>query len=268
MRLLWNVISFARSDRQDGGMTRFRLILTLAAVLTAAVPAAGHADIVERGRFIDVQNHRGGNVLQMVQLRERLARSGKTVRIRGYCRSACTILTTLPNACIGGKARIGFHAPRIPNTRIIPPLVDQIMGNYYRGGIRDRWFGGWNRSLEMQVITARQYVRMDPQARICPPPRQSSLAQPPARRENPADARAADRDHQPDRDQRHADRHVRKAEKRPAKARHEVKDRVQLGDAFPEWRQHVRRIERAAQKHQGRDDHHRHDLQLLEAFRP
>ena len=148
-------------------MTRFRLILTLAAALMAVAPAASHANIVERGRFIDVENHRGGNVLQMVQLRERLARSGKTVRIRGYCRSACTILTTMPNACLGPKARIGFHAPRLPNTQIIPPYVDQIMGNYYRGGIRDRWFGGWNRSIDMNIISAREYVRLDRQARIC-----------------------------------------------------------------------------------------------------
>ncbi|WP_211657953.1 hypothetical protein [Paracoccus subflavus] len=174
-------------------MTRFRLILTLAAALLTLAPAPSHARIVERGRFIDVENHRGGNVIQMVQLRERLARSGKTVRIRGYCRSACTILTTLPNACLGGKARIGFHAPRIPNTRIIPPLVDEIMGTFYRGGIRDRWFAGWNRSLDMQVISAQEYVRLDPQTRICPGQgqRQGSLAQPPSGREDPADRRTA-----------------------------------------------------------------------------
>ena len=41
------------------------------------------------------------------------------------------------------------------------------MGNFYRGGIRERWFGGWNRSMEMKIISAREYVRLDPQARIC-----------------------------------------------------------------------------------------------------
>ena len=123
--------------------------------------------IFRAGPFIDVWNNRGGNVLQMVQTRADLARSGRQVRIRGYCRSACTILTTLPNACLGPHARIGFHAPRIPNTQIIPPYVDQIMGNFYRGGIRDRWFGGWNRLMEMQIVSARDYVKLDPQARIC-----------------------------------------------------------------------------------------------------
>lgn len=141
------------------------LIAPLAALFLAFAPDDVSAQ--QRGRFIDVTDNRGGNVVQMIRYREQLARSGKTVRIRGYCRSACTILTTLPNACLGPKARIGFHAPRLPGTQIIPPYVDQIMGEYYRGGIRDRWFGGWNRSMSMNVITAQEYVRLDPQAKIC-----------------------------------------------------------------------------------------------------
>lgn len=135
------------------------------ALLLALAPAVLHAE--SGGRFIDVINDKGGNVLQMVQRRAELERSGKTVRIRGYCRSACTMLITMRNACLGPKARVGFHAPRIPNTTIIPPYVDQIMGSYYRGGIRERWFGGWNRKIEMTVISARDYVQLDPQTRIC-----------------------------------------------------------------------------------------------------
>ncbi|WP_410218933.1 hypothetical protein [Paracoccus sp. (in: a-proteobacteria)] len=149
---------------------RPRLVLSLIAMLAAASPALAQqqpSGIKDNGRFIDVWNNRGGNVLQMVQTRQDLENSGRQVRIRGYCRSACTILTTLPNACLGPHARIGFHAPRIQGTQIIPPYVDQIMGNFYRGGIRDKWFGGWNRSMDMQVISARDYVRMDPQTRIC-----------------------------------------------------------------------------------------------------
>lgn len=155
-------------------MRHARLALTLIAALAAAAPLATPAAAQQRqgiqraGEFIDVWNHRGGNVLEMVQTRQELASSGRQVRIRGYCRSACTMLTTMPNACLGPRARIGFHAPRIPNTQIIPPYVDQIMGQFYRGGIRERWFGGWNRSTQMQVITAREYVRLDPQTRICP----------------------------------------------------------------------------------------------------
>lgn len=142
---------------------RYCLLLVTFLLSLSASPLAAQ----QGGRFIDVTDNRGGNVLEMISYRNELERSGKIVRIRGYCRSACTILTTLPNACLGPGARIGFHAPRIPNTQIIPPLVDEIMGQFYRGKIRERWFGGWNRSMKMQVITAQDYVRMDPQARIC-----------------------------------------------------------------------------------------------------
>lgn len=130
-------------------------------------PLAAGAEMRMRDGYLDIMNDSGGNVLQMMQRRNELARSGKKIRIRGYCRSACTMLITLPNACLGPGARIGFHAPRIPNTTIIPPYVDQIMGDTYRGGIRERWYAGWNRSLQMNVISARDYVRLDPQTRIC-----------------------------------------------------------------------------------------------------
>ncbi|MFV0386585.1 hypothetical protein [Paracoccus sp. (in: a-proteobacteria)] len=151
-------------------MTRTSALALAITALLALLPAAGRADGVER-RFrdrIDIINDSGGNILHMAQRRQELAKSGKLVRIRGYCRSACTMLITLPNACLGPDARVGFHAPRLPDTHIIPPYVDQIMGNYYRNGIRDRWFGGWNRSLKMTVLTAQEYIRLDPQTRICP----------------------------------------------------------------------------------------------------
>lgn len=162
-------LSLPRALGQVGAMKRFtrHVSALIAAALIAAFAPSAHAETRVHDKYIDIINDKGGNVMEMAQRRSKLARSGKQVRIRGYCRSACTMLVTLPNACIGPKARIGFHAPRIPNTTIIPPMVDQIMGNYYRNGIRDRWYGGWNRSLEMKVISAKEYVRLDPQTRIC-----------------------------------------------------------------------------------------------------
>ena len=145
-----------------------RIIALVLSFGALAGPALAQPSGIQRnGPYIDVWNHRGGNVVQMLQTREDLGRSGREVRIRGYCRSACTMLITLPNACLGPHATVGFHAPRLPGTRIIPPHVDQIMGRTYRNGIRDRWFGGWNRSIDMQVISARDYVRLDPQTRLC-----------------------------------------------------------------------------------------------------
>lgn len=146
---------------------RMLALFLLAAVLLAMTPQAAEAQSRRDADWIDITNNPGGNVMQMVQRRAELERSGKRVRIRGYCRSACTILITMPNACLGPRARIGFHAPRLPGTNIVPPMVDEIMGSFYRNGIRERWFGGWNRSADMNVITAEDYVRLDPQTRIC-----------------------------------------------------------------------------------------------------
>lgn len=145
----------------------FRRFASLAALMLAFGTPAALADRPLPPNTVDIWNDSGGNVLQMVQRRNALAQSGKEVRIRGYCRSACTMLITMPNACLGPQAQIGFHAPRIPNTTIIPPIVDQIMGETYRNGIRARWYGGWNRSIDMHVISAADYVRLDPQSRIC-----------------------------------------------------------------------------------------------------
>ena len=120
-----------------------------------------------RGKPIVIANNRGGNVIEMVQYRNKLAASGRPVEIRGYCGSACTILITMPNACLAPDGTVGFHAPRIPNTTIIPPLVDEIMARYYRNGILARWNSTWKHSLKMQKISAKEYVRLDPQTRLC-----------------------------------------------------------------------------------------------------
>lgn len=146
--------------------SKLRLIPLLAAALVAALPATAQP----RGRAepIVILNNRGGNVLEAVQYRNKLAASGRQVQVRGYCRSACTIYTTLPNACLGPNATIGFHAPRIPGTSIIPPLVDEIMARFYRNGILRKWNSEWKHSLKMHKISAREYVRLDPQTKLCP----------------------------------------------------------------------------------------------------
>ena len=141
------------------------LTLTLAACV--ATTTAPPLEAAPRGKPIVIANNRGGNVIEMVQYRNKLAASGRPVEIRGYCGSACTILITMPNACLAPDGTVGFHAPRIPNTTIIPPLVDEIMARFYRNGILDRWNSTWKHSLKIQKISAREYVRLDPQTRLC-----------------------------------------------------------------------------------------------------
>ena len=141
------------------------LTLTLAACV--ATTTAPPVEAAPRGKPIVIANNRGGNVIEMVQYRNKLAASGRPVEIRGYCGSACTILITMPNACLAPDGTVGFHAPRIPNTTIIPPLVDEIMARFYRNGILTRWNSTWKHELKIQKITAQEYVRLDPQTRFC-----------------------------------------------------------------------------------------------------
>lgn len=157
-------------------MTR---ILALFILLT--LPLAAPAEIVQGRGYIVVNDDRGGNVIEMVKTRARLERSGQKVWIRGYCRSACTMLITMPNACLGPLSTIGFHAPRLPNTGIIPPYVPEIMASYYRNGILRKWNEEWRYSLDMVRISAADYVRLDPATKICPTGQKDPLAPAPKR---------------------------------------------------------------------------------------
>src|SRR5690606_29381587 len=112
-------------------------------------------------------NDKGGNVVKTIRHRNRLVASGRPVEIRGYCRSACTIYITMPNACLSPRATVGFHAPRLPGTTIIPPVVDELMAQSYRPGIRRKCSSEWNSPPKPHRISAREYARLDPQTRLC-----------------------------------------------------------------------------------------------------
>ncbi|WP_246184967.1 hypothetical protein [Paracoccus aestuariivivens] len=144
-----------------------RIFALLAVLVTLVALAAPQAQARATGKPIVIANDRGGNVVRTMQRRQELEASGRPVEIRGYCRSACTMYITMRNACLGPGATVGFHAPRIPNTHIIPPLVDQLMARYYRNGILQKWNSEWKHSLKMHKISAKQYVRLDPQTRLC-----------------------------------------------------------------------------------------------------
>lgn len=149
---------------------RAALLVLIALPACAAPPTRGIAatPAAARPEPIVIHDNRGGNVLQMIQRRTELEASGRPVRISGRCNSACTMLITLPNACLARDASVGFHAPRLPGTDIIPPIVDQLMALHYRNGILERWNAEWRHSLKIQKISAQEYVRLDPQTRLCP----------------------------------------------------------------------------------------------------
>ncbi len=119
-----------------------------------------------------IQDDFGGNVLQYQARRKQLAKAD-LVRIQGRCNSACTIFITLPNACVGRKAIIGFHgaSPKtgIPN---FDYYLDMQVGQFYRGEIRRRFETKWRFLLgtkELHYVTAERLVKLDPLIKICPP---------------------------------------------------------------------------------------------------
>lgn len=136
----------------------------LAACVTEApaerATASGSGPIV-------IYNDDGGNVTGYILRRNELASSGRRVVFQGYCASACTMLITIPNACLGRNATVGFHAPHFIATGKPAPMINQLMAQYYRNGVLDRWNKVWSKSTKMQVISAKEYVRLDPQTKLC-----------------------------------------------------------------------------------------------------
>ncbi|RYH03573.1 hypothetical protein EU805_07640 [Salipiger sp. IMCC34102] len=107
----------------------------------------------------------GGQIISAEADREMLRQWGKRVEIRGSCRSACVIFTTLPNACLGPKLRIGFHSASVNRGFV----GNQQIAKYLRAGVRDRFEREWQNVPNDQIvyITATEYKALDPQVRIC-----------------------------------------------------------------------------------------------------
>ncbi len=136
-----------------------------AATLIACALTASAAPATEKAKPIVIRNDPGGEIADYVARRNQLAASGRPVVISGKCNSSCTILITLPNACLDPKAVIGFHQPSTGNIGM--PILNPLIAHYYRNGILDMWNRKWSRSTKLSKISAREYVRLDPQTRLC-----------------------------------------------------------------------------------------------------
>ncbi|RWM84321.1 hypothetical protein [Mesorhizobium sp.] len=87
------------------------VILTL--VLTFPARSALGETIIPKVpvESVVVENNHGGVIVEFEQLRDELREIGAKVYIKGYCASACTLFTTLPNICVHPDTKLGFHAP-------------------------------------------------------------------------------------------------------------------------------------------------------------
>ncbi len=120
-------------------------------------PVTGEAYIIKKDG--------GGQIISAEADRAMLKRWGGPVKIRNYCASACVIFTTLPNACIAPNAKIGFHSSDVN----VGPVGNPQMARYLRGGVKERFLAEWQfvPSDKIHWVSARDYVRLDPQSRLC-----------------------------------------------------------------------------------------------------
>src|SRR3546814_12960759 len=95
-----------------------------------------------------------------------------------------------------------------------------------------------------------------------------SILQPIPRPEHPENHAHAQRQEEGDRAHTDFDTHVALAEEGPAEPADQIDDGIEQRHRAPCRRQHVERIEGAAEEGQRIDDEQRDDLQLLEALRP
>lgn len=142
-----------------------RFIISAALAVTLAVAA-----LPAVAKTVVIRDDGGGNINEYRARRVQLAKVAR-VEIRGRCNSACVIFTTLPNACLGPKARIGFHGT-LPKSGIpvVDYWLDMRMGEFLRGEARRRFEREWRHlggRAQLHVISAQEYKKLDPKIRIC-----------------------------------------------------------------------------------------------------
>ncbi|OUD08143.1 hypothetical protein BVC71_15160 [Marivivens niveibacter] len=59
-----------------------------------------------------IRNDPGGNVNEYLMNVSMAVLTGETIRIDGWCASACTLYLGSTNTCVTRSANFGFHAPR------------------------------------------------------------------------------------------------------------------------------------------------------------
>ena len=112
-----------------------------------------------------IDNDGGGQLISAEADRAMLLAWGGRVEIRGFCRSACVIFTTLPNACLSPRATVGFHGSNVNKG----PIGNQQMARYLRADALRRYLARWQHipPTEIHKMTALNYAKLDPQVRIC-----------------------------------------------------------------------------------------------------
>lgn len=116
--------------------------------------------------ILRISNDPGGSLPARLEDLQRLRHSGQRVEIRrGYCNSACTLYLGLPDTCISGRVRFGFHGPQLATRglKMLPSDFErwsQTMANHYPPALR-RWFLSTARhSTDLITLSGEQLINM------------------------------------------------------------------------------------------------------------
>ena len=141
-------------------LAKSALVIWLAAVLVATIPATAAAAVVR------ITDDHGGNIGIYWSRYAALRHDGDRVIIDGTCSSACTlVLGIVPHdrICITHRALLGFHAawrPGFLGTKVINKPATRTLLSFYPNPIR-RWIarnGGLG--SEMMYLSSRQLLSM------------------------------------------------------------------------------------------------------------
>lgn len=144
------------------GLIFHNLMLALGILLSILTISMARADTAV------VRNDGGGNVTEYIKMRN-ILKKADSVRIEGKCFSACTIFTTLENACVTRTAQLGFHgvSPAVP---IFQHFRDMRLGHFYRGEVKRLYESEWRhlRGPKLHVVSGVKLKQLDPEIRLCP----------------------------------------------------------------------------------------------------
>jgi hypothetical protein len=135
------------------------VLLCAAVLVSVATPASATMRIAE---------DRGGQIGHYLEAFATLRSSGENVVIDGNCLSACTlVLGLIPRSrlCATSRARLGFHAAWMPDSRgrpVTSAMGTQALWNIYPGSVRHwiRRHGGLSR--HMIYLQGRELSRIVP----------------------------------------------------------------------------------------------------------
>ncbi len=106
-----------------------------------------------------VFNDVGGDPYEYAALWIRLNETGKEVQL-GECNSSCTMLLSLPRACLMAGTRFGFH-------KSSGLVREEFIAQYLPPGLVGPYLSTWSKSTAITRFTAEELQAMDPSLRIC-----------------------------------------------------------------------------------------------------